>query len=412
MHRRHRSPRTSRPIRACRPRCRSRSAAPAPAIFAPCIADRPMPPRPITATVAPGQTFAVWIAAPDAGGDTASEQACAIERDAVGERDGLGGMHDGSGGERAARQHARERCAVASPAEPGRLGPGVGAAPRYTADALPAAPARHGPGQDDPVAGSHVVHALADLFDDARTFVAEEHRERLAPVPVVASPEVAVTHAARDDPDLDLAGLGLVDLDRLDDDRSACFFDDAPIGCVATRAPVASAGLPILPRVDAGTLRDIAARRYEEFVGALEAMVNVDCGSYTPDGVNVIADLCEARFAANGWEVERRPHRAGDGDPSQLGRPRHRPAPRCRRAERAARRAHGHGVRRGDRRRTPVPRRRRHRARPGRLRHEGRSADGVRRDRGLAGSGLRRVRDASRTSATPTRRSARRTPDP
>ena len=36
----------------------------APAIFAPCMADRPIPPRPITATVAPGHTFAVWIAAP------------------------------------------------------------------------------------------------------------------------------------------------------------------------------------------------------------------------------------------------------------------------------------------------------------------------------------------------------------
>lgn len=85
------------------------------------------------------------------------------------------------------------------------------------------------------------------------------------------------------------------------------------------RPPVAVAGLPILPRVEARTLRDIAARRYDEFVAALETMVNVDCGSYTPAGVNVIADLCEARFRANGWEVDRRPHRAGDGDPSQLG---------------------------------------------------------------------------------------------
>jgi glutamate carboxypeptidase len=71
--------------------------------------------------------------------------------------------------------------------------------------------------------------------------------------------------------------------------------------------------------VDAGTLRDIAARRYDGFVDALEAMVNVDCGSYTPDGVNVIADLCAARFVSNGWEVERRSHQAGDGDPAQLG---------------------------------------------------------------------------------------------
>jgi len=71
--------------------------------------------------------------------------------------------------------------------------------------------------------------------------------------------------------------------------------------------------------VDAGTLRDIATRRYEEFVAALEAMVNVDCGSYTPAGVNEIADLCEQRFQANGWEVERRQHQPGDGDDPQLG---------------------------------------------------------------------------------------------
>ena len=36
----------------------------APAILAPCSAARPIPPRPITATRAPGHTFAVWIAAP------------------------------------------------------------------------------------------------------------------------------------------------------------------------------------------------------------------------------------------------------------------------------------------------------------------------------------------------------------
>ena len=79
-----------------------------------------------------------------------------------------------------------------------------------------------------------------------------------------------------------------------------------------------SAGLPILPRVDAGTLRDIAARRFDDFVAALETMVNVDCGSYTPAGVNAIADLCEMRFHANGWDVERRTHMA-DADGPQLG---------------------------------------------------------------------------------------------
>jgi hypothetical protein len=40
--------------------------------------------------------------------------------------------------------------------------------------------------------------------------------------------------------------------------------------------------------VDVLDLRDQAARRYEEFVATLEAMVNVDCGSFTRKGVNHI----------------------------------------------------------------------------------------------------------------------------
>jgi glutamate carboxypeptidase len=57
--------------------------------------------------------------------------------------------------------------------------------------------------------------------------------------------------------------------------------------------------------MDATALRDIAAARFEGYVAALERMVNVDCGSYSPEGVNAIADLCQSRFRANGWDVER-----------------------------------------------------------------------------------------------------------
>lgn len=70
--------------------------------------------------------------------------------------------------------------------------------------------------------------------------------------------------------------------------------------------------------MDPRGLREIAARRYEDFVEALREMVNVDCGSYTPEGVNQVADLCEARFRKGGWEVERTPHRPAEGEP-QLG---------------------------------------------------------------------------------------------
>ena len=68
-------------------------------------------------------------------------------------------------------------------------------------------------------------------------------------------------------------------------------------------------------RMDVLALRDLAAARFDDFVATLAQMVNVDCGSYSPAGVNAIADLCEARFRDDGWEVERRPH-----EPARTGR--------------------------------------------------------------------------------------------
>jgi glutamate carboxypeptidase len=65
-------------------------------------------------------------------------------------------------------------------------------------------------------------------------------------------------------------------------------------------------------------LRELAARRYDDLVEALEEMVNIDCGSYTPDGVNEVVDLCQARFATHGWSVERIPHHPAGGE-RQLG---------------------------------------------------------------------------------------------
>ena len=70
--------------------------------------------------------------------------------------------------------------------------------------------------------------------------------------------------------------------------------------------------------MDVAVLHEIASRRYEDFVAALEQMVNVDCGSYSPAGVNRIADACESRFRERGWSVERTTHRPHAGEP-QLG---------------------------------------------------------------------------------------------
>jgi glutamate carboxypeptidase len=67
--------------------------------------------------------------------------------------------------------------------------------------------------------------------------------------------------------------------------------------------------------MDPLALQEIAAGRYEDFVAALERMVNVDCGSYTPTGVNEIADLCAERFRSRGWSVERRAHEPRADEP-------------------------------------------------------------------------------------------------
>jgi glutamate carboxypeptidase len=74
----------------------------------------------------------------------------------------------------------------------------------------------------------------------------------------------------------------------------------------------------ILRPVDAQELQRIAARRYDEFVEDLRAMVNVDCGSFSKEGVNKIADQCQARFEAGGWKVDRITH-VPAGDEPQLG---------------------------------------------------------------------------------------------
>jgi glutamate carboxypeptidase len=61
-------------------------------------------------------------------------------------------------------------------------------------------------------------------------------------------------------------------------------------------------------------LQDHASKRYDDFVEALRAMVNVDCGSFTPEGVNEIADRCQQRFEAGGWKVERMTHAPAEGE--------------------------------------------------------------------------------------------------
>src|SRR6476659_51683 len=88
------------------------------------------------------------------------------------------------------------------------------------------------------------------------------------------------------------------------------------------------------------------------YLADLERLVNTDCGSYTPAGVDRIGEFVAAFLDGTGARVERRPGHA-------------------RRAAPPADRPHGHGLRRGDRRGPPVrSRRRRDRPRARRDRHE------------------------------------------
>ncbi|HEY4726842.1 MAG TPA: M20 family peptidase, partial [Actinomycetes bacterium] len=62
------------------------------------------------------------------------------------------------------------------------------------------------------------------------------------------------------------------------------------------------------PRAEPASLLGPLGDRYEELLAGIEELVNIDSGSYTSAGVNRVADLCQARFEAGGWEVERHRH--------------------------------------------------------------------------------------------------------
>jgi glutamate carboxypeptidase len=66
--------------------------------------------------------------------------------------------------------------------------------------------------------------------------------------------------------------------------------------------------------VDPSVIERAVRRRFDEYLEALRAMVDVDCGSFTPEGVNVVAGMCEERFRSAGWDVERRSHEPAAGE--------------------------------------------------------------------------------------------------
>jgi glutamate carboxypeptidase len=65
------------------------------------------------------------------------------------------------------------------------------------------------------------------------------------------------------------------------------------------------------PRAEPAGLLALLRERYDRLLAGIEELVNIDSGSYTAEGVNRVADLCQARFEAGGWTVERHRHRPG-----------------------------------------------------------------------------------------------------
>ena len=59
--------------------------------------------------------------------------------------------------------------------------------------------------------------------------------------------------------------------------------------------------------MDVRSLRDLVAARSDEYLAELETLVNIDCGSFSPLGVNAVADRCEQRFRDFGWDVDAPP---------------------------------------------------------------------------------------------------------
>ena len=69
---------------------------------------------------------------------------------------------------------------------------------------------------------------------------------------------------------------------------------------------------------DPAELSRIVAASRPRYLAELEQLVNVDCGSYTPEGVNRVASFVADTLTALGSAVERTPHRPEDERP-QLG---------------------------------------------------------------------------------------------
>ena len=64
---------------------------------------------------------------------------------------------------------------------------------------------------------------------------------------------------------------------------------------------------------DPNALRRIVDARLPRFLAELESLVNIDCGSYTPEGVNRVADVVAKALGELGASIERLAHQPAEG---------------------------------------------------------------------------------------------------
>ena len=55
------------------------------------------------------------------------------------------------------------------------------------------------------------------------------------------------------------------------------------------------------PRNNPSILLAPVRERFGNVLDRIEELVNIDSGSFTAEGVNRVADLCQTRFEAAGW---------------------------------------------------------------------------------------------------------------
>lgn len=71
-----------------------------------------------------------------------------------------------------------------------------------------------------------------------------------------------------------------------------------------------------MPTIDAAALSAAVAARFPRYRAELQQLVGIDCGSYSPIGVNQVADFVAASLAELGAQVERTPHRPSGDEPT------------------------------------------------------------------------------------------------